>query len=228
MKSISGKWLSNASAQAFLKAAEDAGFEAYFVGGCVRNALLSLPVNDLDISTNARPEEVMALAKELGFKPVQNNSRFYEIHALRSDREGNPSLAGNVITDARATREQDLSVGVSMTMNQEGTVKWKRLTADAAKNKESVAIVLDNRVYSSPTVQNEIPNGRSSISGNFDIQEATDLSNILKAGKLPAKVIIAGENTVGPTLGAKAIRNGLLSLIVGFLLVVVFMCKIKN
>jgi SecD/SecF fusion protein len=163
------------------------------------------------------------LSIKLGFKPVETNSRFYEIHALRSDREGNPSLAGNVITDARATREQDLSVGVSMTMNQEGTVKWKRLTADAAKNKESVAIVLDNRVYSSPTVQNEIPNGRSSISGNFDIQEATDLSNILKAGKLPAKVIIAGENTVGPTLGAEAIRNGLMSLIVGFLLVVIFM-----
>ncbi|PCJ66279.1 MAG: protein translocase subunit SecDF [Bacteroidetes bacterium] len=160
---------------------------------------------------------------KIGFKPVEGNETIYEIHALQSNRDGKPSLAGNVITDARPTREQNLEVGVSMTMNQEGTVKWKRLTAEAAKNKESVAIVLDDRVYSSPTVQNEIPNGRSSITGNFDMQEATDLSNILKAGKLPAPVKIVGENTVGPTLGDKAIKAGTLSLAVGFLLVIIFM-----
>jgi len=163
---------------------------------------------------------------KFGFKPVQIDGRdFYAIYALKSGRDGQPALAGDVITDARPTRQDDLNLAVSMQMNQEGTSVWKRLTREAssASPKECVAVVLDGQVYSAPTVQGEIPNGSSVITGNYEIEEATDLSNILKAGKLPAPAKITGETTVGPTLGAKAIRAGLISLVVGFLLVIVFM-----
>jgi SecD/SecF fusion protein len=163
---------------------------------------------------------------KFSFKPIKIEGKdFYAIYALKSGRDGKPALAGDVITDARPTRQNDLSLAVSMQMNQEGTSVWKRLTREAssANPKECVAVVLDNQVYSAPTVQGEIPNGSSVITGNYEIEEATDLANILKAGKLPAPAKITGETTVGPTLGAKAIRDGLMSLVVGFLLVIVFM-----
>ena len=163
---------------------------------------------------------------KFGFKPVKIEGRdFYAIYALKADREGNPALAGDVITDARPSRQDNLQLAVSMSMNQEGTKAWKRITADASKQnpKECVAIVLDNLVYSAPTVQGEIPNGSSVITGGFDQKEATDLSNILKAGKLPAPAKIAGESTVGPSLGARAIKAGLISLAIGFILVIIFM-----
>lgn len=163
---------------------------------------------------------------KFGFKPFQIDGRdFVAIYALKSGRGGDPALAGDVITDARPTRESDLSIAVSMQMNQEGTSVWRRITKEAssASPKECIAVVLDNQVYSAPTVNGEIPNGSSVITGNYEIEEATDLANILKAGKLPAPVKITGETTVGPTLGAKAISAGLISLVVGFLLVIVFM-----
>ena len=163
-----------------------------------------------------------------GFKPSQyyeNNTEIYDVYALKTDPNGTPALSGDVITNAQPTRKENMQLAVSMVMNQEGTKVWKRVTADASSKapKEFVAVVLDNKVYSAPTVQNEIGNGSSEISGNFDIQEANDLSNILKAGKLPARARITGENTVGPTLGADAINAGLLSLAVGFILVILFM-----
>lgn len=163
---------------------------------------------------------------KFGFKPFQIDGRdFVAIYALKSGRGGEPALAGDVITDARPTRESDLSIAVSMQMNQEGTSVWRRITKEAssASPQECIAVVLDNQVYSAPTVNGEIPNGSSVITGNYEIEEATDLANILKAGKLPAPVRITGETTVGPTLGAKAISAGLISLVVGFLLVIVFM-----
>ena len=159
------------------------------------------------------------------FKASDPSGEFFMLYALKSSRDGEPVLAGDVITDARPSRQINGQLAVSMTMNQEGSREWKRITAAASKltPKEAVAIVLDNLVYSAPTVQNEIPNGMSEISGGFDQREAEDLSNILKAGKLPAPAKIAGESTVGPSLGAKAIKAGTMSLAVGFLLVIVFM-----
>lgn len=178
----------------------------------------------------SRKDVLAALPSNLhfkfGFKPTQIDGRdFYALYALKSGRDGQPALAGDVITDARPTRQDDLNLAVSMQMNQEGTSVWRRLTKEAssATPKECVAVVLDGQVYSAPTVQGEIPNGSSVITGNYEIEEATDLSNILKAGKLPAPAKITGETTVGPTLGAKAINAGLISLVVGFLLVIIFM-----
>ncbi|MGB1037302.1 MAG: protein translocase subunit SecDF [Bacteroidia bacterium] len=161
-----------------------------------------------------------------GFKPVQIEGKdFRAIYALKGGRDLRPALEGDVITDARPSRQDNFSLAVSMQMNQEGTSAWRRITAAASASnpKECVAVVLDGKVYSAPTVQGEIPNGSSVITGGFDQAEATDLSNILKAGKIPADVSIAGETVVGPTLGKKAIRDGLISLIVGFVLVIIFM-----
>jgi SecD/SecF fusion protein len=172
---------------------------------------------------NAIPSNVVF---KFGFKPVQIDGRdFRAIYALKSGRGGEPALEGDVITDARPSRQDNFKLAVSMQMNQEGTSAWRRITkaASSANPKECVAVVLDDQVYSAPTVQGEIPNGSSVITGGFDQAEASDLSNILKAGKLPAPVKIAGESTVGPSLGAKAIKAGIISLIVGFLLVVIFM-----
>jgi SecD/SecF fusion protein len=111
-------------------------------------------------------------------------------------------------------------------MNAEGAREWKNLTK--ANIGRSVAIVLDGIVYSSPTVQNEIPNGRSSISGSFTNEEAGDLANILKAGKLPAPTRIVEEAVVGPTLGAEAISNGLMSMVVATIIILIFMVVYYN
>lgn len=172
---------------------------------------------------NALPSN---LVFKFGFKPVKMEGKDYRaIYALKSGRDGEPALQGDVITDARPSRQDNFKLAVNMQMNQEGTSAWKRITkaASSASPKECVAVVLDGQVYSAPTVQTEIPNGSSVITGGFDQAEATDLSNILKAGKLPAPTKIAGESTVGPTLGAKAIRAGQISLVVGFLMVIAFM-----
>lgn len=161
-----------------------------------------------------------------GFKPIIiEGKNFRAIYALKGGRDLRPALEGDVITDARPSRQDNFTLAVSMQMNQEGTSAWRRITSAAASSnpKEQVAVVLDDKVYSAPTVQGEIPNGSSVITGSFDQAEATDLSNILKAGKLPAPAKIAGETTVGPTLGEKAIRSGLISLVIGFLLVIIFM-----
>ena len=162
-----------------------------------------------------------------GFKSRQgqNGEAFLDVYAVKSDRNNQPALAGDVITDARPTRQQNLELAVSMSMNQEGTNAWKRITTDASSSdpNECVAVVLDGAVYSAPIVNEPIPNGTSLISGGFDVKQAEDLANILKAGKLPAPTRISGESTVGPTLGEKAIRAGLLSLAVGFVLVILFM-----
>lgn len=177
----------------------------------------------------SRPEVKALMPSNLqwkwAFKSWEDKGEFFQLYALKSNRDGNPAMEGDVITDARPARQPSGEMKVSMTMNQEGARAWKLITAAASKQnpKESVAIVLDNLVYSAPTVQGEIPNGMSEISGDFTQRDADDLSNILKAGKLPAKVRITGENTVGPTLGQKSINSGLTSLIIGFLLVVVFM-----
>jgi len=191
-----------------------------------------IDVNDVeDFKTYFARKDVLAtlpsnLYFKFGFKPIKIEGKdFIALYALKSGRGGQPALAGDVITDARPTRQDDLNLAVSMQMNQEGTSVWRRITKEASSSspKECIAVVLDDQVYSAPTVQGEIPNGSSVITGNYELDEATDLANILKAGKLPAPAKITGETTVGPTLGARAINAGLISLAVGFLLVIFFM-----
>ncbi len=133
---------------------------------------------------------------------------------------GQAPLEGGVITDAANDFDDRGRPEVTMRMNAEGARKWRNLTA--ANVGRPVAILLDNLVYTAPNVQNEIPNGNSSISGNFTVDETKDLSNVLKAGKLPAPTNIVEESIVGSTLGSKAISAGIISSIVGLIIVLIF------
>lgn len=165
-------------------------------------------------------------------KPVEK-SKVFELYAIKlTGMEAGPVLAGNVISDARFDTDPVRGgYEVVMNMNSEGARKWKNITAEAAadqNNKKAIAIVLDDNVYSAPTVQNEISGGVSSITGNFTLEDTKDLANVLKAGRLPAPAHIVEEAVVGPSLGQEAIDNGLLSCIVGLIVVLVFMIAYYN
>ena len=157
-------------------------------------------------------------------KPVDDvlsETKPLELYAIKQSRTGRAPLTGEVITDARYQLDDRSQPGVSMQMNATGAKTWRRLTA--ANIQRQIAIVLDNYVYSAPNVIDEIPNGSSSISGNFTIDEAKDLANILKAGALPAPTTIVEDVVVGPTLGAVAARQGVRSIFVGLAAVIIFM-----
>ena len=151
----------------------------------------------------------------------------YVLYAIKiTTRDGSALLDGGCISDAR----QDFSnVGgneISMTMNSEGAREWKRITGENVGN--CIAIVLDDQVYSAPRVIGEIAGGRSSITGDFSLEEAKDLANILKSGKLPAPAVIVQEAVVGPSLGQESIRNGLISFILAFIVVLIYMVIFYN
>ena len=157
-------------------------------------------------------------------KPMEQDESSYELIAIKvTNRDGTAPLSGDVITDAR--EEFDERKGgaamVTMTMNGEGARTWARITKD---NKDrSVAIVLDNYVYSYPNVQAEITGGNSQITGNFTVTEAKDLANILKSGKLPAPAKVIEEEIVGPSLGQATINQGLWSFVGAFIIVILYM-----
>ena len=140
-------------------------------------------------------------------------------------RSGKALLTGEVITNARLDNDQFARPAVSMTMNATGSRQWSKITAAAAAKSPQgrVAIVLDNYVYTAPTVQGEIPNGNSQITGNFTAEEAKDLANVLKAGSLPAPTRIVEEAIVGPSLGKVAQNQGFISMACGLGIVVLFM-----
>lgn len=167
-----------------------------------------------------------------GVKAISEESDVYELYALKaSGFDGTAALAGDVITDARDDIGQNGSPEVIMVMNAEGTAQWRRITAAASSDpnmKHSIAIVLDNYVYSAPTVQNEIPNGISSITGQFTATDTKDLANVLKAGRLPAPAKIVSEYVVGPSLGAESIQKGLISSLVGIAFILLFMALYYN
>ena len=145
-----------------------------------------------------------------------------DLVALKMSRDNKCALGGEVITDARQDYGQGNQVEVTIQMNPEGAKAWKRLTGENIG--KQIAIVLDDYVYSFPVVNGEIPNGRSSISGGgMTIEEAQDLANILKAGKLPAPARILEEQVVGPSLGKEAVQKGMWSMVFAFILVLVYM-----
>jgi SecD/SecF fusion protein len=155
--------------------------------------------------------------------PVDEAGNFYRLIALKANtRDGRAPLDGDVITDARQDFDQmGANPEVSMTMNSEGAKTWQRLTKENIG--KSIAIVLDGYVRSFPTVQNEISGGRSSITGLESIEEAKDLANILKSGKMPAPARIIQEEIVGPSLGQEAINSGMYSFLIAFALVLIYM-----
>ena len=150
----------------------------------------------------------------------------FELVAIKAElNDGKAPLDGSAVTDARVSYDgTGMNKGnpsVSMSMNAEGANTWARLTRDNIG--KQIAIVLDGLVYSYPNVQNEISGGHSSITGNFDVEEATDLANVLNSGKLPAPAKIVQEQVVGPSLGSESIRAGLISFIIAFFLVLLYM-----
>jgi SecD/SecF fusion protein len=155
----------------------------------------------------------------------------YAIYAIKvKSRDGNARMEGDVITNASVQSDPNGNPEISMTMNSTGARKWKEITLEASTSningeplKRSVAIVLDDKVYTAPTVQGEISGGHSSISGQFTPDEAADLANVLKAGKLPVSAKIIEEAIVGPSLGQESIENGMLSFALAFLLILVYM-----
>ena len=156
-------------------------------------------------------------------KPIDKEGRFVELVAIRMPARSNTApLEGDAITDARKQKGQfSNNWEIGMSMNAAGAKTWKKLTHDNIG--KSIAIVLDNSVYSFPTVQGEIAGGNSQITGNFTLNEAEDLANILKVGKLPAPAKIVEESIVGPTLGQEAIDNSFISFVVAFVVILLFM-----
>ena len=157
-------------------------------------------------------------------KPKEvNKQQFVQLIAVKKDRTGNIAapLTGEVVSDARMDYDQTGRPEVSMSMNPSGARKWQKMTG--ANIGKQVAVVLDDVVYSDPVVQSEIAGGNTQISGNFTIEEAQDLAQVLKAGKLPAPTRIVEEAVVGPSLGKEAINQGLYSSLAGLLIIMAFM-----
>lgn len=159
-----------------------------------------------------------------GVKAMKGTDVIYELYAIKANtKQQKAPLDGSVITEARAEYSQQggAAAEVSMTMNAVGAKTWARLTKENTDN--YIAIVLDNYVYSAPYVHGEIPGGRSSISGNFTYNEANDLAIVLKSGKLPAPARIIQEAVVGPSLGQESIDAGMMSFVLAFILVMLYM-----
>lgn len=156
-------------------------------------------------------------------KPDRRRPNVVVLHAIRiSTRDGRAPLDGSVITDARGEYGQNKSVAeISMTMNGEGAKIWARMTKENINH--DIAIVLDNGVKSAPNVDEESPNGRSVIRGDFTINEANDLAIILKSGKMPAPARIIEESVVGPSLGKEAINSGFISFVIAFIGILLYM-----
>ncbi len=161
-----------------------------------------------------------------GFKPIDARETYFQLFALKGDgSKRGPALGGDVVTNARADQGQQGSAWeVTMTMNSAGASRWSTITG--AEIGKSIAIVLDNYVYSAPTVNGRIDGGRSSITGNFTPQEAQDLENVLKSGKMQAGVRIVQEDVVGPSLGQEAIQDGFISFIIALVVLFIFTCML--
>ena len=169
---------------------------------------------------NTLPKDLLL---KWGVSPMDDKSQIYELYAIKStERNGRAPLEGDVIVNAKEDFDQNGKPSVSMSMNTEGSRRWAQLTK--ANIGRAIAIVLDDRVYSAPNVQNEITGGNSSITGNFTQEQTKDLSTVLKSGKMPAPAKIVQEDVVGPSLGAESIQRGIWSFLIAFVILMFYMC----
>ncbi|MDD6112468.1 MAG: protein translocase subunit SecDF [Prevotellaceae bacterium] len=174
-----------------------------------------------DIAKQVLPSDLKLLwsAKPADF---DTKGQVYELHAIKvTEPSGRAPLEGDVITSAKDGFSQYGQPNVSMQMNSDGARRWAQLTK--MNIGRAVAIVLDNTVYSAPRVNSEISGGNSEISGNFTIEDTKDLANTLNSGKMPAPTRIVQEEVVGPSLGAQSIQQGIISFIVAFVLLMIYM-----
>lgn len=197
--------------------------------------LQSCVVGTATAANRAEIDKLLAKAAKLlpqdvkflwGAKPIEKTNE-YELYILQYTNKAKTALLdGDVISDAKSDFNQQGQPIVSMVMKDEAAHKWAKITGSNVGN--CIAIVLDNVVYSAPRVNDEITGVRSEISGNFTVEEAKDLANILKSGKLTAPAKMVQESVVGPSLGAESIRTGLISFIVAFALVFIYMIFFYN
>ena len=179
----------------------------------------------------ANPEVKKILPRDLrlywGVRAVdaETTNLFYELYAIKStQRNGRAPLEGDVVVSAADTYDQYGRPCVTMSMNTDGSRRWAHLTKSNIGR--AIAIVLDGCVYSAPNVNSEITGGRSEITGNFTIEQTKDLANVLRSGKMPAPARIVQEDIVGPSLGQESINQGMMSFIVAFILLMIYMCAI--
>ncbi len=181
-------------------------------------------INELLASPEAKEVLPSDLRLKWGVKGMGEgaSANWYELYAIKvTERNGRAPLEGDVVTDASDSYDQRGMPCVSMKMNVDGARRWAALTK--ANLKRSVAIVLDDNVYSAPTVQSEITGGNSEITGHFTAEDTRDLANVLKSGKMPAPAKIVSEEIVGPSLGAESIRQGIWSCVIAFVILMFYM-----
>ena len=195
--------------------------------GCVVGFASKRDMDDIDELLDS-PEAKEVLPSDLrlkwGVKGMGEGAgaNVYELYAIKvTERNGRAPLEGDVVTDASDSFDQRGMPCVSMKMNVDGARRWAALTK--ANLKRSVAIVLDDNVYSAPTVQSEITGGNSEITGHFTAEDTRDLANVLKSGKMPAPAKIVSEEIVGPSLGAESIRQGVWSCVIAFVILMFYM-----
>ena len=190
---------------------------------------LALGKDTAKVNKYLKMNQIKALfPRDLKFAWSQNPHKYdptktlYELHAIKiTTRDGRPPLNGDVITSARPTSGIGSEVKVDFTMNAEGAKTWARMTRENVDR--CIAIILDGYVRSYPRVANEITGGSTEVTGDFTIEEADDLANILKSGKLPAPATIVSDTVIGPTLGKEAINSGLISFVISFFIVLMYM-----
>ena len=227
-KSVEEKAAADAAARhpLFAKLMQSAGSQPIVSPqGCIVGMALAADTAEVNAMLNSEAAQG-TLPADVHFawsvKPSEGfKAPIFELYALKAEN-GKPSMAGDVIADAKDDFDQHHNPIVSMTMTTNGARDWAALTK---KNlKKCVAIVLDDVVYSAPVVQTEITGGQSQISGHFTTDDTRDLANVLKSGKMPAPTKIVQEETVGPSLGAASINAGFTACVVAFVLLRIFMC----
>jgi SecD/SecF fusion protein len=194
--------------------------------GAVVGVAMSKDMDEID-ALLAREEVKNVLPKDLrlkwGVKAMDDGGQLFELYAIKStERNDRAPLEGDVIVSAKDDFDQYGRPCVSMTMNTDGARYWAQMTRNNVNR--SIAIVLDDRVYSAPNVLGEITGGSSQITGNFTQEDTKDLANVLKSGKMPAPAKIVQEDVVGPSLGAESIKQGIWSFIIAFVLLIFYMC----
>lgn len=204
------------------------GIQGFGRGGPVIGIFLSKDkvkvLTELNSAKNRAllPAEMRYLRYVWGIQ--EKDSEFVELYAIKSNRDGEPQLSGSVITDARQEYDQVSRPAVSMQMNAKGAKIWEEMTEVAYNTRGFIAIVLDDIVYSAPSVSTgAIAGGSSQISGAFSLTEAVDLANVLRAGKLPASAEIVQADEVGPSLGQEAIDSGMKSFLIALVFVLLWM-----
>ncbi len=196
----------------------------YGENGCIVGTALKRNMAAID-SLLATEAAQRVLPKDLrlfwGAKARDNKDMYYELYCIKTDRNGRAPLSGDVVTEAKDEFDQFGRPCVTMKMNEEGARLWAQLTGDNVGH--PVAVVLDNCVYSSPNVQNAITGGSTEITGSFTVTETRDLANVLKSGKMPAPAKIVSEEIVGPTLGQESINQGMWSMVLAFVALMIYM-----